>query len=260
MPLIDFPTPPSAFASALAEPLLVEWRRLDRRLATHRRIADWQIDGYTHDPVKGLDSLLSAVGMFGASDDSDADVRLAAVAALAADDDLAARVALHRILPALVSMARRRAQRYNSSPSATFDDVISHAWIVIRTYPIARRPTHIAAGLIREIEYQAFVRPYRLRSADEIPMSDGPVADAVARPEATEPMLVVIELLRDARNQGVPAEDLRFATAWANGASTVELATEFKMCERSVRNRRHRVAASLRSVAVANGHEWLDAA
>ena len=248
MNYIDFPVAPSTFWSPLAAPLLNEWNRLNRRSATHRRIAEWAIPGCA--PAIDLDSLLSLVGLFGDPRDDEADARLAAVMQLAATDDLAARLALHRVLPSLVAVATRRARKYATSRQVAFDDLVAHAWIVIRTYPIERRPRRVAAGLVRDIEYRTFVRDHRLRSADELPMSDGPIATEPDRTVESEPMMLVIELLRDARSAGVDSEDLRFAAEWATGSSTVELAKSFDLCERSVRNRRIRVAAGLRSVAL----------
>ncbi len=249
MQLIDFPVAPSTFHSPLASPLLAEWARLNRRAATHRRIAEWMIPGFDGVPG-GLDGLLTHLGLFGNPRDDAADQRLAAVMRRVAADELATRVVLHRVLPSLVAVATRRARKYGTSRQTAFDDLVAHAWIVIRTYPIERRPCHVAAGLIRDIEYRAFVRDHRLRSADEIPMCDGPIVAEAARAEESEPMMIVIALLRDARCAGVPAEDLRFAAEWAAGSSTAELAKSFDMCERSVRNRRTRVVSGLRSVAL----------
>ncbi len=237
------------FWSPLAEPFLAEWRRLDRRPTIHRRVAEWPIDGYAHGPDARLDDLLHVLGLFGNPTDDDADARLATVVGLAAHDELAARVVFHRVLPALVAVATRRARRYSTSRRVAFADLVSHAWIVVRTYPIDRRPRHVAAGIVRDVEYHAFVRDHRLRSADEIPMSDGPISAEPARIEEAEPLTVVIELLRDAKAAGMDADDLRFAAEWVSGSSTLDLARSFAMCERSVRNRRRRVVAGLRSVA-----------
>lgn len=249
MQISDFPVTPRLFYSPLASGFVAEWEQLDQLSSTHRRVAAWELVGYSH--VGSLDDLLVATGLFSATAGT-GDRLLADLVGVASTDDLAARVVLHRILPSIVAIAKRRAHLLGVSRQSVFDDLISHAWITIRTYPIDRRPRRVAGSLAREVEYQTFTRQRRLRSASELPMSSEPFEERAAASAEAEPMFVVVELLRTARTAGsMPEEDLRFAIAWANGASTAELARTFDICERSVRNRRTRVAAGLRHVALA---------
>jgi hypothetical protein len=243
------------FYSPLAVPLLDEWTRLSSDRATSNRLARWQRVGGPS--AENLDDLLQQTGFFGSRNDDDADQLLLQVVRLAADDALAARLVLQRVLPGLVNVAKRRGGRSPRGRHEAFAELTASAWIVIRTYPADRRPQHIAANIVRDAEYQAFVRNARLRSSTHVDLGldldapgghgrvssndDGDVTRAV------EPMSEVIDVLSTARDAGVSETDLRFAAAWASGWSTKRLADGFDMCERSARNRRALVAARLRA-------------
>jgi hypothetical protein len=74
-----------------------------------------------------------------------ADPVLLALATLAADDDLAARVLLQLLLPGTVSLASRVRWRYGAdAPAAS----VAAVWERIRTYPIDRRPHAVAANIL----------------------------------------------------------------------------------------------------------------
>jgi hypothetical protein len=242
------------FASELARPFIDEWHRLARSRRVRITIATWELpDGR---PVSDLEDLLERLGFFGRPDDEAADSALFHVVRLAADDLLAARVVLQRVLPALVSVARRRGGVGRSARDVAFAEVVSAAWIVIRTYPVARRPARVAANIVRDAEYHAFVRPRRLRSGSEevgrLPVEADGEAGRFGAPEdrEPEPMDEVLELLRDARDAGVSTDDLRFVGGLISGRTSAELAAELGVCERSVRYRRAAVTSRLRAVAL----------
>ncbi|MGD9703881.1 MAG: hypothetical protein AB7Q42_10345 [Acidimicrobiia bacterium] len=243
------------FSSALARPLLDEWERLRSTRRTRAAIAAWELPGGVR--VTGPDELLDHLGFFGRLDDDDADAALFYVVRLAADDLLAARVVLQRVLPALVAVAKRRGGGRWEARQDAFVEVVSAAWIVIRSYPVERRPRRVAANIVRDAEYQAFVRARRLRSAGEqvgrLPVEvDGTVdrqGRAVDRP--TEPMEEALAVLREARESGLSDDDLRFAGGLLSGRTASQMASEFGMCERSVRNRRALVASRLRAAVLA---------
>ena len=83
----------------------------------------------------------------------------------AADDELAARIVLQRVLPGLLALVRRRQSRFG-------DDMLEHlvaaAWIAIRTFAPNRRPACMAAALIGEADHACFCRPGRRRSTTEV--------------------------------------------------------------------------------------------
>ena len=245
------------FASPLAAGFLAEWERLRASASVHHRVAAWELPG---GPVevserRALDDVLARTGFLAERCEDGGDQALLALVRLAAHDDLAARVVLQRILPALVAVARRRGP-IAGGPQAAFEELVATAWIAIRTYPVERRPRKVAANLVRDAEYGAFVRPQRLRSADErvgLPahalqteaaLDGGPVG---RRPD---PGTEVAELLATADPARFDEQDRAFVQAFLEGADTVGLATRFAVSERTVRNRRRQVASRLRQATL----------
>jgi len=119
--------------------------------------------GLTTRTLWSLDEVLRLAGFQGSKCDPVADQVLASIVRRAATDDLAARIVLQRVLPPMLAIARRRCFGHGTTFDYAFGHVLSHAWEIIRTYPIVRRPRKIAANIVRDIEYFAFVRSERNR-------------------------------------------------------------------------------------------------
>jgi DNA-binding CsgD family transcriptional regulator len=149
-------------------------------------------------------------------------------------------------------MGRRRRQRTGfGRSSADHDDLPSVAWTVIRCYPIARRPEHVAAGLLQEIEYRTFRLPHRratqfvptpIERLDRTFVDDEPPVEAV---------LTVERLLGQARVHGLDERSIELVRRLAGGASTAALAAELQVTTRTVRNRRDRAIEVLRALPAA---------
>ena len=77
----------------------------------------------------------------------------------AADDRLAARIVLQRLLPGLLAIVRREQQRERDVDA--FDLLAAEAWMAIVTYHPDRRPTDIAARLLNDARHRAFTTPRR---------------------------------------------------------------------------------------------------
>lgn len=137
-----------------------EWDRLRYCPRTLQRVNDWKVVDH---PLLSLDELLILAGFRGAKCDEAADQVLAAIVRRAHADQLAARIVLQRVFPPMLAIARRRGKIRALGFDYAFSLVLSHAWEVIRTYPIERRPSKIAANIVRDIEYFAFVRRERKR-------------------------------------------------------------------------------------------------
>ncbi|MEY3851994.1 MAG: hypothetical protein RI910_974, partial [Verrucomicrobiota bacterium] len=60
-------------------------------------------------------------------------------------------------------IAGRRGHIVNGGFNAAFNEILGQAWILIRQYPVDRRPAKIASNLVRDTEYFAFVRNARLK-------------------------------------------------------------------------------------------------
>jgi hypothetical protein len=196
-------------------------------------------------PYATLTELLAATGRDGGLDDEAADRVLAAVVDCAATDERAARLVLQRVTAGLVLTAIRRSAHGPWDLQELFDDLIAHAWTVIRTYPLARRPTKIAVNILRDTEYLSCVRPFRLRRvAEEVIPSTALAARpatidgrAVDRPR--EPADEVAVLFAELRTAGLAPADLRLL--WrihVDGTEVSRVADELDVCERTVRNRR----------------------
>ena len=221
--------------------VVTEWSRLCRRPDVLRRVNGWS---FIDPPVAHLDDVLVRSGFGGEATDSDGDRILWHLADLARTDDLAARIVLHRILPALMSIARRRGRIHPHGPYAAMEELLTTAWSVIRTYPSERRPRKVAANLVRDCEYHAFVRPQRLRRAEEIPVEDMRIiADTPTDPEPADEL---DEVLDDALAAGVSERDIDLLRALASGTSSAELAEILGVSPRTVRNWRLRAIDAVR--------------
>ena len=225
--------------------VVAEWARLARRPAVLRTVNGWS---FIDPPVAHLDDVLERAGFGRPTTDSEGGKILWHLADLARTDELAARIVLHRILPALMSIARRRGRIHPKGPYAAMEELLTTAWIVIRTYPSHRRPRKVAANLVRDCEYHAFVRTQRLRRPDETPVEGiGVVAQPVAD---TDPAEELAELLADARDAGVAEQDITLLQALAAGGTTKDLAIVLGVSPRTVRNWRLRAIDAVRQSAI----------
>ena len=218
-----------------------EWSRLrtDRRSLAHART--WGlVDGPLHD----LDDLLAAVGFeqpFGQA----TEIRLRRLVAIAADDDLAARVVIQRLMPGLLSVVRRR----RGFDTHVFDELMGAAWIAVRTYNPGRAPRSVAASLISDADYLAFRAAARKQSSTERP-SD-PMAHE--QPHLHEPSSCeqLAEIMAEASRAGVADDDLELLRQLLDTPTAIELAQRLQITPRTIRNRRDRITSRLREVALA---------
>lgn len=184
-----------------------------------------------------LPGLLAGCGADRSVEINAADQALATLVSRAATDDLAGRVVLQRVLPALVLVAARRS-RLGGDRRRIFDDLVSNAWVVIRTYPIDRRPSKIASNIVRDAEYLTCVRPFRLRSGQETPIGDRAEFET-PETESMEPATLVALLLSEALAAGVAPDDVTLlARLHLEGVRVEVLAEESGCTTRTIRSRR----------------------
>ena len=159
-------TRPDATRLPTATRLWLDWDALARTRSNVRRANAWNLPG---EPVRHLDEVLTRAGYSQSVTDDDCDQYLSLLAGLAHHDELACRIVVQRILPGLIAIAIRRGRIVDGGASFALDQLAAAAWLVIRSYPIDRRPRRVAANLLRDIEYQAFVREARTkRSRTEV--------------------------------------------------------------------------------------------
>ena len=247
--MTTFPHPSSVPPTFMAR-LQREWDVLAHRPAVLRRAAAWQLEV----PFRSLDDLAVAAGLrrsfrqrpteplLGPGPSPDA--VLHHLVALARHDDLAARVVLQRLLPGLVATARRWARRPEGGATA-LEEVVTAAWQVVRTFPLERRPHHLAASLLRDAEYHAFVRPYRVTVVPELHPTDH-----FDRPvHHDDPVETLAELVAVARRTSLTPRDEQLLALLLDGATPPQIADEMKVSVRTVANHRDALVHRLRRTA-----------
>ena len=186
---------------------------------------------------------------------AESDQRLACLVAAATTNPIAARVVLQRLLPGILSIARRRGDREWGLTLEYYDELLANAWIVIRCFPVHRRPRAVAANLLRDIEYQTFTRPVRLRRVATCILEDPSDDEWASRGEyearpSCNPFVELVEVLHDAAQNGLEQHWLEFAAALASGQDLEEIAQQRSRTTRAERYRRAQLVARLRVIAL----------
>jgi hypothetical protein len=247
-------TPAGTSAAALLPTLVtrlqVQWGEITHSAPALTRARVWFPDV----TITDLDDVLTLVGFHGRRIDVEADARLLHLVTVARHDDLAARVVLQRLVPGLLTIAGRRTRYTGGRVHEVFNDLASAAWLLVRTYPVERRPTKVAVNLLRDAEYEIFVRhARRLVSRSEritawVP--DTPV------PDDDHAGTCLVEVLRLGRDCGMPDHDLRLLAELASGRHPDVVAASLGCSTRSVRNRRNAMARALRAALVDGEVDW----
>ncbi|TPW12016.1 MAG: hypothetical protein FD127_2894 [Acidimicrobiaceae bacterium] len=228
-----------------------EWDRLSRSPRSVRRARTW---GWQFQYIESLDDALALTGYSRSASERasarlvDGDEALGQLVHLARHDELAARLLLQRLLPGIAAAARKHSggsRRVNDA----LDEVVAIAWTVIRTFPVERRPRFLAANLLRDIEYRAFVQPWR-RMATFVPQPSHSFDLAASPPPPVSATDELAELLDLAEQSGLAHADLELARRLGAGESTAELASACCVTDRTIRNRRDTVTYRLRQVAL----------
>jgi DNA-binding CsgD family transcriptional regulator len=236
----DWNRRPGSMATRLQE----QWEAIvDDRSAVATARGWWWGTGVDTTSIHSLDDVLAVVGFQGAREDSEADGRLLHLVRIAVDDDLAARIVLQRILPGLLAIAVRRGRLPGRNATEVFSEIAATAWTLIRTYPCDRRPAKIAANLLRDVEYECFVRRQRMRAwRDEVSVDITPEPTRARDPHAIEQ---ITEVLRDARDAGLAPLDVRFLAELASGRRPDDIGASLGCSPRTVRSRRRVLTRAL---------------
>lgn len=221
----------------LVRGVLAEWQAATRSPRALRHANTWGLPG---GPVSHLDEMVVRAGFGGPHDCDEADTYLLQLVRLAASDPLAARIVLHRILPPIISIARRRGKRHPGGIDGAIGDLLTQAWFVITCYPVERRPRKVAANLVRDIEYFEFVSGNRSRRTkvdfvdhDLFTSGDrhGSIAASIAPADADEVRNFLIDLeLHDVSRTRI--EIMRLTCAGLRGS---EIGQQLGINERTVR-------------------------
>lgn len=221
----------STISAGPARDMINEWERLRRRPPTLRHVNTWE---FLPRPVTDLDEVLEFAGFGRAIDDVDGDRVLWHLVREGEHDDLAARIVLHRILPPLMAIAKRRGRVVQGGAQVAMVDILATAWFVIRQYPHHRRRHKVAANLVRDIEYNAFVRHHRLRHVDEHQVGDDVLYQLLENNCASYEGLAIV--LQDAQDMGVDEKHIALLREFSEGKRNEEVAQLMGISSRTVRN------------------------
>ncbi|WP_018638285.1 RNA polymerase subunit sigma-24 [Parafrankia elaeagni] len=169
-------------------------------------------------------------------------------------DQAAARVAVARAVPALVTKAAAHSRSGGRGFDAIFDDLLAAAWIVVATYPVVRRPEKTWINIVLDTERAVFGRRRLVDRmtvlvpppllAEHLAARRAAVMDGAAR--AGDPLLELVELLATGRRRGLSDAALRILIEFGvDGLSSQQVAARDGVTDRAVRLRRQRAVAEL---------------
>lgn len=217
--------------------LNAEWATLTKSPPARRALMRWKAK---HDFLTGamdLDDVLT----LGRDGDVGPDLRRA-LAALAANDDVAARTLLQALLGGLCNLARRIGR-----DSDALDDIVSIAWERIRTYP-THRPGSVSGNVLLDVRkrYQRMHRPLGDSEALAAQVPEPSVEDRVLLSAFLE------DLVKAGFNAGVSTRILEtIVRSRVDGESMADLAAEQNVSLKVLWHRRWRAEARLRDFASA---------
>lgn len=226
--------------SPLVKQLVAEWAALATKPSVLRHVNEWGLPG---DPLTQLDQVLDRCGFGHDADYSEGDRCLAQIIARASHDELAARIVLQRILPPLIAIAARRGRIVKGGFNEAFSTTLGHAWILIRTYPLDRRPAKIASNLVRDAEYHAFVREARLKRVTECSLTERVITtQPMATPtRQTDELHDVLD-----ESRALTRQQRDIVRRCAEGHSFDDIAKDYGVTARTVRGWRREAINALR--------------
>ena len=221
-----------------------EWNLLSCRRSAVRRATAWQL---TPRVLGSLDELLSLTGLGSNPLDDSCDAIMGRLVTLARHDDLAARVVLQRMLPGLSASAKRNTRTFDAALD-TFDELLSEAWTVIRSFPIERRDRYVIKNMLRDCEYRAFLKARRRMLVHDL--TDPAHLDLAMEVDesSAEPLGVIVDLLARAKAAGMSDGDVQLVTTLLNTTTVNQAAAVLGVTDRTVRNRREMVVRQLRQL------------
>lgn len=221
-----------------------EWERLRRRPTALREAARW------HLVVGPLDDLQQIVDLTSPSRPHEQrEAVLHRLVGLARDDELAARVLLHCLVPELIRIHRRRSrQHWTHHLEVGLGDLLATGWTVIRTYNPDRRPARLVSSLVSDVEYREY-RAHRRRAGHGDPR-DPLGFDELVGTTPSDPTVELAAIVGDPA-AALDDDDRDLLRRLLSGHMTSDIARDLGVTARTIRNRRHRIAVRLRAVALA---------
>jgi hypothetical protein len=227
--------------------LVDDWAALATKPRLVRQVNDWGLPGA---PIAHLDDALERAGFGHEATYTEGDQYLAALVRRAQHDELAGRIVLQRILPPLIAIAARRGRIVQGGFTEAFTLTIAQAWILIRTYPIERRPAKIASNLVRDAEYHAFVRDARMKRVSECSLSDEMLSTAPAPLVEPTGEHELRELLYNADPDVLSPRQFDVLSRIGEGESFDDIAADYCVSMRTVRGWRREAVNALRDASI----------
>lgn len=236
--------------SCLLARLDTEWAHLRTSRRAIRIARSWA-DRYPDHPLadvvadlSDLDQLRRATQRCDSTERTD-DAILLALVELSRSDELAGRIVLQHLLPALIL----HAVRYRSFTDRTdpIAQVVPAAWLAIRSYDVQRRRHHVASSLISDAVFQAFRRPLRRRANTEELCAPSAFAAAPCHDGPATALDEFVTLLREADRAGVPSSDLELLRQLVRAGSPGAVARQRNVTPRTIRNHRDRAVSRVRT-------------
>jgi len=235
--------PPTSTRS-LSSRLDREWAQMCRRPAVVAHVRSW---GLTDQPFSTLDEFLRLTG-HRVAPTRGADELLGRLVTVAADDPIATRIVLQRILPGLLAIVRTEQQR-NPRVDA-FDIVIGDAWLSIVSYRVDARPTEVAARILHDARQRSFTHGRRRRVVEEVACDAG-VLNEMATEVTTAPFDELVGVLDEARRRGLHDGHVEVVGDLITHGTAVKVAAARQLTTRAVRYRRHHAVAEIRRLVAA---------
>jgi hypothetical protein len=244
-------------STPLLDELDREWIRLDRRPSTWRVIRSWTEQGALTlpAPVADLDELV-ALTQPTSGERPTHDEILRDLVGLASIDAIAGRIVLQRILPGVISGARRWMSRDRATDP--IDVAIGAAWLAIRGFDLERRHCAVAPALVADSLWIGFRRDARRKADQELSMASDVLSTHPAPDRRLDPTTAIAGTLRAAHRAGVPATDLELVRHLVRTGSPSVTATERGVSPRTIRNHRDTATARIRSALGADWSDWAD--
>jgi DNA-binding NarL/FixJ family response regulator len=124
-------------------------------------------------------------------------------------------------------------------------DILATAWCVIREYPHHRRHHKVAANLVRDTEYHAFVRHHRLRHVDETQVGDE-LLQRMIESNTIDSAHEITDVLNDAAEMGVDPHHIDLLREFADGCTSDDIAARQGVSSRTIRNHKRNAVDALR--------------
>ena len=237
------------FTTPSVKIIVDEWNAIARRPSCIAHANAWGLPG---EPVTHLDQMLVRMGFDRPAHCDEAYQYLAQVVRLARTDELAARLAVQRVVPPILAIAKRRGRIHPGGVEEALNAVMAQVWLVIRTYPCENRPRKIAANIVRDVEYKEFVVPQRKRRTT-VEHFDPEILDGFLQDMTREPNSIHSgcdgsnEALTELESRNMDPERLALLKLVAAGYTSKEIGEILRIRARTVRWQRAEALSFARS-------------